>query len=153
VLRQLRREQFIRADPGKVWEFFSAPQNLNALTPPDVRFRIIGAAPARMYAGQLISYRISPMRGLSFGWLTEIRHLVEGTYFVDEQRAGPYKFWYHAHHFEVTAGGVMMRDCVTYEIGWGPFGWLAERFWVNRQLRRIFDYRFQRVEEIFHRLS
>ncbi len=151
MLRQLRREQFIRATPDQVWDFFSTPQNLNELTPPGVRFQIIGEVPGKMYSGQLIAYRISPAPGLWLHWLTEIRHVTAGIRFVDEQRAGPYKFWYHEHNFEPMAGGVMMRDCVTYEIGWGPLGWLAEKLWIGRQLRQIFDYRFRRVDEIFNR--
>ena len=104
-----------------------------------------------MHAGQLITYRISPLPGLWLHWLTEIRHVTEGVSFVDEQRAGPYKFWYHEHRFEPMAGGVKMHDCVTYDIGWGPFGWLAGKLWVHEQLHRIFAYRCQRVEEIFNR--
>lgn len=141
--------QFIPADPARVWEFFATPRNLNELTPPGVRFQILSELPKRMYAGQLIEYRISPLSGLWLHWLTEIRHVREGAYFVDEQRAGPYKFWYHEHHFEAVPGGVKMTDLVTYEIGWGPFGWLAEKLWVRRQLEGIFAYRRQSVAARF----
>jgi ligand-binding SRPBCC domain-containing protein len=150
MLRQLHREQIIRAEPARVWEFFSTPRNLNELTPPSVRFQMLGDVPAKMEAGQLIAYRISPAPGVWFRWLTEIKHVREGVCFIDEQRAGPYKFWYHEHHFEPVAGGVRMTDRVSYEVGWGPAGWLAEKLWVGRQLRDIFDYRYRRTEEIFH---
>ena len=103
-----------------------------------------------MYAGQLIAYRISPVPGVWLDWLTEIRHVRDGICFVDEQRAGPYKLWYHEHHFEPVSGGVKMTDRVTYDVGWGPLGWLVERLWISRQLRHIFDFRRLRVEEIFH---
>lgn len=146
---QLLRTQFIPADPARVWEFFATPHNLNDLTPPELRFRILDELPARMYAGQLIAYRISPLPGLWLHWLTEIRHVREGTYFVDEQRAGPYRFWYHEHHFEPVTGGVRMTDRVTYEVGWGPAGWLAEKLWVRPQLERIFDFRARRVQTLF----
>lgn len=148
---QLLRQQVIRAEPARVWAFFATPRNLDALTPPDLRFRILSDLPARMYAGQLIEYRISPVPGLWLRWLTEIRHVREGEYFVDEQRAGPYRLWYHEHHFEAVPGGVRMTDRVTYDVGWGPAGWLAERLWVRRQLDGIFDFRRQRVDELFHR--
>jgi ligand-binding SRPBCC domain-containing protein len=124
-----------------VWAFFATPRNLDELTPPDLRFRIVSAVPTRMYAGQLIEYRISPLPGVWLRWLTEIRHVREGEYFVDEQRIGPYRLWYHEHQFESVPGGVMMTDRVTYEIGWGPLGWLAEKLWVRRQLAYIFAYR------------
>lgn len=146
---QLHHQQFIPADRATVWAFFATPRNLDELTPPDLRFRILGEVPARMYAGQLIEYRISPLPGVWLRWLTEIRHVREGEYFVDEQRAGPYRLWYHEHHFEPAPGGVMMTDRVTYEVGWGPAGWLAERLWVRRQLEHIFSYRRRRVAARF----
>jgi ligand-binding SRPBCC domain-containing protein len=145
----LRYTQFIPADPVRVWEFFSTPGNLNELTPPEVKFRILSELPARMYAGQLIAYRLSPVPGVWLHWLTEIRHVREGTYFVDEQRAGPYRFWYHEHRFESVPGGVLMTDLVTYKVGWGPLGWLADELWVRHQLEHIFAYRRRRVEGRF----
>lgn len=149
MLRQLDREQFIPADPERVWEFFATPANLNTLTPPELRFRTLGEAAGRMYAGQLIEHRVSPLPGIWLRWLTEITQVREGSYFVDEQRLGPYRLWHHEHHFVVERGGVRMTDRVTYEVGWGPFGWVAEKLWVERQLRRIFDYRATRVRELF----
>lgn len=138
---QLYHQQFIPADRATVWAFFATPRNLDELTPPDLRFRILGEVPERMYAGQLIEYRISPLPGVWLRWLTEIRHVREGEYFVDEQRIGPYRLWYHEHLFAPAPGGVVMTDRVTYDVGWGPAGWLAERLWVRRPLDHIFAYR------------
>jgi len=149
MLRHLHREQFIPADPARVWEFFATPANLNELTPPDVRFRILGETPSRMFAGQIICYRISPLPGVWLKWVTEITAVEERSRFIDQQRSGPYRLWHHEHRFVPEAGGVRMFDHVTYEVGWGPFGWIAEKLWVARQLRKIFDFRFHRVEEIF----
>jgi len=146
---QLLRAQFIPAEPARVWEFFATPRNLEAMTPPNLRFEILSDLPEHMYTGQIIDYRISPCPGVWLNWRTEIRHVREGLYFVDEQRAGPYKFWYHEHRFEPVAGGVTMIDRVTYDVGWGPFGWLAEKLWVRRQLERIFAFRATRVAELF----
>jgi len=148
---QLIREQFIPASRERVWEFFATPRNLDALTPADLRFEIVSEVPARMHAGLLIAYRISPMAGVWMRWLTEIRHVCEGEYFVDEQRIGPYRLWYHEHQFEVVDGGVKMTDRVTYEVGWGLIGWLAEHWWIRRKLERIFDFRARKTEEIFGR--
>ena len=114
-----------------------------------MRFRILGEIPARMFAGQTISYRISPLPGLWLKWVTEITAVEEGVRFIDEQRAGPYKLWHHEHRFVPEAGGVRMLDHVTYEVGWGPFGWIAEKLWVAGQLRKIFAYRCRRVAELF----
>lgn len=149
MMRHLRREQFIPAEPDQVWSFFATPLNLNELTPPDVRFQILDEIPARMYAGQIIRYRISPLPGVWLKWVTEITVVEAGLRFIDEQRAGPYKFWRHEHRFVPEDGGVRMFDHVAYTVGWGPLGWIAERLWINRQLRKIFDYRQRRVREIF----
>lgn len=149
MIRHLRREQLIPADQARVWRFFATPVNLNDLTPPGLRFRILHDVPDQMFAGQIIQYRISPFPGVWLRWVTEITLIEEGVRFVDEQKAGPYKLWRHEHRFVPETGGVRMFDEVTYEVGWSLFGWLAEKMWVNRQLREIFDYRTRRVEEIF----
>jgi ligand-binding SRPBCC domain-containing protein len=146
---QLLREQILPADLDRVWRFFATPRNLDELTPPDLKFRILTAVPEEMYPGLLIEYRISPLPGVWLRWLTEIRHIRDRSYFVDEQRAGPYRLWYHEHHFEAVPGGVRMTDRVTYDVGWGPFGWLAEKLWVRRQLEHIFDYRARKVAAVF----
>jgi len=146
---QLLREQIIPADVERVWAFFATPRNLDELTPPDLKFRILTAVPEQMYPGLLIEYRLSPLAGVWLRWVTEIRHMREREYFVDEQRLGPYRLWYHEHQFEAVAGGTKMTDRVTYEIGWGPLGWLAGKLWVDRQLAGIFDYRARKVAEIF----
>jgi ligand-binding SRPBCC domain-containing protein len=146
---QLLYTQFIPTAQAAVWDYFSTPRNLDELTPPNLRFQIVGELPPRMYQGQLIEYRISPVAGVWLRWLTEIRHVRQGVYFVDEQRVGPYRFWYHEHHFEPAAGGVRMTDRVTYDIGRGPAGWLADRLWVRRRLAQIFAYRRTRVAARF----
>lgn len=152
VIRQFQREQFIPGDPTRIWEFFATPRNLDVLTPPDLRFEIVSTLPARMYQGQLIDYRISFFPGIWVRWVTEIRHVREGQYFVDEQRQGPYKLWYHEHHFDAVDGGTRMTDRVTYDVGWGPVGWLAEKAWVKRKLSAIFDYRATQVAAHFPRI-
>ena len=149
MVRQLHRQQFIPAAPALVWEFFSTPRNLDALTPSRLRFQIVSEIPPRMFAGQVIEYRIGLLPGLWTRWLTEITHVREGEYFVDEQRLGPYRLWHHEHHFAPAPGGVTMTDRVTYAVGWGPAGWLAERLWVAREVESIFDYRTQKIAELF----
>jgi ligand-binding SRPBCC domain-containing protein len=148
MVHTLERSQFIPADPAHVWEYFSTPRNLDALTPPEMKFRILGE-PGPMHAGQLIAYRIRVLPACWVFWLTEIRHVTPGVSFVDEQRLGPYRFWYHVHRFEPQDGGVLMTDHVTYALPLGPLGDLVHWLWVRRQLRRIFDYRRTAVERIF----
>jgi len=148
VVHVLTQTQFIPAAPERVWAYFATPANLNALTPPELHFEIFGE-PGPMHAGQLIRYRIRVAPGVRVGWLTEIRHVHEGRYFVDEQRRGPYALWYHEHEFERRDGGVQMTDRVTYALPFGPLGELVHLLWVHRQLRHIFAYRRTAVARIF----
>ena len=148
MIHTLERTQLIPASIERVWDYFSTPENLNALTPPDMHFEILGQPPA-MYQGQIIAYRIRVAPGLPVRWLTEIRHVRENAFFVDEQRAGPYRLWYHEHHFTPVKGGVQMTDRVTYALRFGPLGDLIHAVWVRRTLHRIFNYRFKEVTRIF----
>lgn len=146
----LQRTQRIPVDLNSVWAFFSDPANLPLITPPYMRFRILSPQkPERMYAGQIITYHVRPLLGIPLFWMTEIIHVVEKQYFIDEQRMGPYAFWYHQHHFQEISGGVEMIDIVHYRLPLGFLGRLAHALWIGRQLQGIFDYRYQRVEERF----
>ncbi|MCF7686802.1 MAG: SRPBCC family protein [Cephaloticoccus sp.] len=148
MIHSLAQSQFVAADHSRVWDFFSTPHNLNVITPPEMRFQIKGD-PGPMHEGQLISYRIRVAPAIWVNWLTEIRHIERGRRFVDEQRLGPYRFWYHEHTFEPGDGGVLMHDHVTYALPFGPLGDLVHAFWVRRQLRHIFEYRCNAVDRIF----
>lgn len=151
MIRTLHRQQFVPGDPEDIWNFFATPQNLNALTPERLRFRIIGDVAARMYAGQLIEYRIGVLPGVWTRWLTEITHVREGEFFVDEQRLGPYQLWHHEHHFDSVADrrGLLMTDYVTYDVGYAFLGGLVEALWIRRQLREIFDFRMGKIRDLF----
>lgn len=145
----LHREQLIPASREKVWDYFCDPRNLNEMTPSDMNFLIVTDPLDRMYAGQLIEYKVEFIRGIRSRWLTEIAHVRELEYFVDEQRIGPYQFWYHQHHFEAVPGGTRMTDQVTYSMGFGPLGDLLNATWIAARLKGIFDYRTQKMKEIF----
>ena len=140
MIRSLHREQFVPAPLREVWDFFSTPLNLNGLTPPDMAFTIEGE-PGPMFEGQLIAYRIGIAPGIRLRWLTEIKHVKDQVKFVDEQRLGPYRFWFHEHSFSAVEGGTQVTDRVTYAMPFGPLGSLVHALWVGRQLRAIFDYR------------
>lgn len=148
-IRTLIREQSVPADLRAVWEFFSDPCNLNAITPPDLHFEIMSGGAVRMTPGQLIEYRISLLPGWRSLWLTEIAHVREPHIFVDEQRLGPYRFWYHEHTFQPIPGGVRLGDRVRYALPFGLLGDLAHRLFVRRRLEAIFDFRRDRIAERF----
>lgn len=149
MIRYLHREQFIPAPVEKVWAYFATPHNLNEMTPPDMNFEIVTGGEVQMFEGQIIEYRVEFVRGIKSLWLTEISHVREGRYFVDEQRVGPYRFWYHEHHFEPVEGGTTMTDYVTYAAPFGLLGDLVERLWIRHRLAAIFDYRVAKIKEVF----
>lgn len=144
------RAQKIPVSIEKAWEFFSSPANLTQITPPGMGFKIISRFHGtKMYPGQLIEYKVSPVLNIPLYWMTEITHVEEGSYFVDEQRFGPYSLWHHQHHFKAIPGGVEMTDIVHYKIPWWGLGRLGNRLFAGKKLNSIFDHRCNRVEELF----
>ncbi|HNU87073.1 MAG TPA: SRPBCC family protein [Ferruginibacter sp.] len=138
----------------KAWDFFSSPANLQAITPANLGFKIISKHHGeKMYAGQVIEYKVSPLLGIPLYWMTEITHVEYKKYFVDEQRYGPYSMWHHQHHFKVIDGGVEMTDIVHYKLPLWFLGDMANGLFVKKQLQQIFDYRFKKVEELFGNVS
>jgi len=106
-------------------------------------------ANTKMYPGLIITYKVSPLLGIKLNWMTEITHVKDKEYFIDEQRFGPFAFWHHQHHFQQTEKGVLMKDLLHYGIGWGPIGLLANSLVVENKIKGIFDFRYKKVEEIF----
>ena len=149
MVHYLHREQIIPAPVEKVWEYFCDPKNLNEITPPDMNFEIIQGGTVKMYEGQIIEYRVEFLRGVRSLWLTEIAHVRDGEYFVDEQRVGPYRFWYHEHIFEKIEYGTKMTDRVTYVVPFGILGDILNTVWISRRLKNIFDFRMKKIIELF----
>ncbi|MFA6232625.1 MAG: SRPBCC family protein [Bacteroidota bacterium] len=145
----LRRELTVRTSLEEAWSFISRPENLNLITPDDMKFRILTAVPDTMYNGLLIRYSVGiPFLG-SQNWLTEIRHIRDHHSFVDEQRIGPYRFWHHRHVIEDTDEGIRFIDEVTYVLPFSVFGRFAHALFVRRMLTRIFDYRAEAIRNYF----
>ena len=134
----------------QAWTFLSDPKNLKRITPDYMGFDIISGAERKMFPGQIIQYRLTPILGIPFRWVTEITHVQEGEFFVDEQRFGPYMFWHHKHFIKKTENGVVMEDIVDYKLPLGPLGWLAHVLFVRRKVKQIFDYREKALNEIFN---
>lgn len=147
---RLQYEQVLNTSMDEAWHFFSRAENLEKITPAYMRFDVTSPQTDKpVYAGQIITYIIRPVLGIPLRWMTEITHVVEGKYFVDEQREGPYRMWHHQHHFEEVPGGVKMTDIVHYSMPLGIFGKFAHALFVQRQLRDIFRYRHEAVEAAF----
>ncbi|MCX6315636.1 MAG: SRPBCC family protein [Sphingobacteriales bacterium] len=146
--------QTIPISMEKAWDFFSSPANLQQITPSSLGFSIISKFHGdKMYAGQVIEYKVRPVMGIPLYWMTEITHVSEGKYFVDEQRFGPYSLWHHQHHFRVVEGGVEMTDIVHYKLPFWFLGDIANSLLVKRQLKGIFDFRFKKVESLFGKMG
>jgi ligand-binding SRPBCC domain-containing protein len=147
---QFKQSQFIPADLNTVWDFFSSPKNLNAITPPEMNFEIVEITGGeKMYAGQMISYKVSPLPFVRLRWVTEIKHVEPKKHFTDDQKVGPFALWYHQHFFSQVGNGVVMRDEVTYAVPFGVLGRIANWMLVRKQLGNIFNYRTERIKSIF----
>jgi ligand-binding SRPBCC domain-containing protein len=143
---KLYQEQLLDTSTDQLWQFISHPGNLNKITPPELDFTIISEVPEKMYNGLLIEYDVKlPLLGKS-KWITEIKHIIPGKEFVDEQRIGPYRFWYHYHKIEEMETGVKMIDQVNYVPPYGILGRIVNTLLIRSKLRDIFDYR----KQVFH---
>lgn len=147
----LKTEQAIPINIEKAWDFFSSPLNLAKITPDDMKFVVTSDynADTKMYAGMIITYKISPLAGIKLNWMTEITQVKDHQYFVDEQRFGPYALWHHQHHFNEIEGGVLMTDILNYAIPYGVIGRLTNKLFVGKKIKEIFEFRRRAIEELF----
>lgn len=151
AIYQLYKELDLAAPLEEVWDFISSPENLEKITPSYMGFELTShRLPEKIYPGLMISYLVRPVLGIKMNWLTEITHVREPYYFVDEQRAGPYALWHHEHSLIPHGDGVKMTDLITYRPPAGPFGALAKRVFIGQQLENIFSYRELAMKKRFH---
>jgi ligand-binding SRPBCC domain-containing protein len=147
----LKFETLIPTTLDKAWDFFSSPLNLSKITPPKMNFIVTSdyKEGARMYPGMIITYKVSPLLGIQMNWMTEITHVKDKEYFVDEQRFGPYALWHHQHHFKQVEGGILMTDMVNYAIPYGFIGRIANSLIVKNQLKEVFSFRKEAIAHLF----
>ena len=145
-----QRTQKVPASVKQVWDFISSPANLKNITPDYMGFDIVSKnLPEKMYPGMMIAYKVSPLLTIKMNWVTEITHVKELEYFVDEQRVGPYSIWHHQHHIQKIMGGVLMTDIVDYLPPFGFLGRIANTLVIKKQLNEIFSFRTLKLEEVF----
>ena len=137
----------------EAWEFLSNPKNLNLITPDYMGFIIESGADKPMFSGQIIQYIVTPVLGIKTKWVTEITHVDEGHFFVDEQRFGPYSFWHHKHFLKEIPGGVEMEDIIDYKIPMGIIGQLMHPIIVKPKLDEIFEYRRKKLITLFGEIN
>lgn len=144
----LTSEQTLPISLEKAWDFFTLPTNLDKITPKEMDFRITNNPPPKTYKGQIITYKIGVLPMIKSNWITEITHLEDRKFFVDEQRFGPYEMWHHEHHFEeIGTDKVKMTDIVNFKM---PFGILGDFFGgrlVKNKVKFIFESRFTILEK------
>ena len=150
---KLTRDIKLKVSKTECWDFFSKPENLKVITPDYMGFDIIEGGGTKMYQGQIIRYKVSPLLGLKINWTTEITHVREGEFFVDEQRFGPYKFWHHKHIFDEVEGGMRCRDEIHYLPPAGPLNPIIHKLSIAPKLKEIFDYRTQVLINTFGEIN
>ncbi|MBK9737494.1 MAG: SRPBCC family protein [Saprospiraceae bacterium] len=147
---QLVKTQKLPVSVPEIWDFISSPANLKEITPEHMGFVVTSnTGEEKMYPGMIITYKVSPLLGIKLNWMTEITHVQESEYFVDEQRIGPYALWHHQHKIEAIEGGVLMTDVVTYQPPMGFLGAIANTLIIKNQLKQIFDFRTIALEKRF----
>jgi ligand-binding SRPBCC domain-containing protein len=134
----------------EAWSFFSHPRNLAVMTPEYLNLKFTNELFGdEMYPGQVMTYKVKPVLGIPMFWMTEITHVMDRKFFVDEQRFGPYALWHHQHHFREIHGGVEMTDLVHYKVPGWIIGDLANTLFIRKKLEEIFSFRRKKVEELF----
>ncbi len=135
----------------EAWKFFSDPKNLEVITPPHMKFRITSDVGEKVYAGQIITYKVSVLPKIRQNWVTEITQVNNHSFFIDEQRHGPYKMWHHEHWFEKKSENqTVMKDKISYKIPFGILGDLAQFLFIKNQLKNIFEYRRRILNKLFN---
>jgi len=149
-LYTLYAKQTVNKDIDILWDFFKDPENLNKLTPKDLHFEIKSGISEDLYEGQIISYKIKPFKLINLNWITEISHLKEKSYFIDNQMSGPYKLWHHEHHFKRNSDGTTkIIDKVKYKVPFYILGRFAHKMFIRRKLYNIFKFRQEKINSLF----
>ncbi|MBB6681020.1 SRPBCC family protein [Aequorivita sp. 609] len=145
----LQAKQKLPITIDEAWAFLSNPKNLKVITPDYMGFDILSGSEKPMFAGQIIEYIVTPNLGIKTKWVTEITHVVDREYFVDEQRFGPYSLWHHKHFIKEIDGGIEMEDLLHYKLPFGILGKLVHPLLVKPKLDEIFEYRKNKLHELF----
>ena len=145
----LHKKQNLPITIDKDWDFLSDPKNLKTITPEYMSFDILSNIDKTMYPGQIIQYIVTPILGIKTKWVTEITHVKDKEYFVDEQRFGPYALWHHKHFIKKIDGGVEMEDIIDYKVPMGILGKLVHPILVKPKLEEIFNFRQKKLIELF----
>lgn len=145
----LHKSQKLPISLDKAWQFLSDPKNLKTITPAYMSFDILSKIDRPLYTGQIIQYHVTPLLRIKTKWVSEITHIQEKEYFVDEQMYGPYALWHHKHFVKEIEGGVLLEDIIDYKVPLGILGQIVHPFLVQPKLEEIFKYRQEKLTELF----
>jgi len=145
----LHKTQKLPISPEKAWKFLSNPRNLKIITPDYMSFNIVSPIDRPLYTGQIIQYIVTPLLGIKTKWVSEITHIEDKKYFVDDQMYGPYSLWHHKHFIKEIEGGVEMEDIIDYKVPLGILGQIMHPILVKPKLEEIFSYRQKKLIELF----
>ena len=145
----IKANQIIPISLDKAWSFFSNPGNLSKITPSWLNLKITSDLSEKMYEGMIVTFKVYPFLGIPSNWVTEITTVKENSFFIDEQRFGPYKFWHHQHHFREINVGVEMSDIVSYALPFDPFSRLLNNILVEKKVKEIFEFRKEVLNKLF----
>ncbi|MFZ1704045.1 MAG: SRPBCC family protein [Saprospiraceae bacterium] len=146
---QYKTEQWLPISIEEAWRFFSSPQNLSTITPPEMEFKILSNPESKIYEGMRIDYRVRPILGIPMYWQTEISHVQNEKHFVDKQLKGPYKKWEHTHTFTEKNGGVLVEDEIRYALPFSFIGRITHELFVRKKIENIFNFRKNILTQIF----
>ena len=150
AIYQFYREQKLPISVEETWDFISSPRNLKEITPDYMGFEVTSEyLEEKMYPGMIISCKVKPVLGIPTLWVTEITKVEDFSFFIDEQRQGPYKMWHHEHRIETIEGGTLMKDLISYIPPMGFLGAIANNLFIEKQIQEIFDYRHQALIKRF----
>lgn len=150
---KIHTKQKLPISVDEAWSFLSNPKNLKTITPKVMNFNIIDCDFKKVYPGQIIIYIVTPILNIPLKWVTEITHVVDKKYFVDEQRFGPYSLWHHKHFIKEIEKGIEMEDVIHYKVPGGIFGEFLNTLFIKKQLSEIFNYRKTKLTEIFGQIK
>ena len=146
---RLKKSQKIPTTTEKAWGFFSNPNNLTKITPHHMNFKFLEDVEDFIYPGQIIKYNVRPVLNIKMSWVTEILHVDQNKFFVDEQRFGPYKFWHHKHIFTELDNGCKITDIIDYGLPFGLVGEFFHPIFIKPKLEEIFIYRNKKIKDLF----
>jgi len=149
MIYEIHTSQKLPISKQKAWDFLSDPKNLQEIMPDEMGFEIMSGADRKMFTGQLLQYKVTPLPGFKTNWVTEITHVEKPDYFVDVQLYGPYTLWHHKHFIHEIEGGVEIEDLVHYKLPFGILGRMMHPILVKPKLNEIFKAREAKMVEKF----